>query len=151
MKAKMLTLALCALVLVGCSTIESAQQFMKEMTAVQQAVVKLTGHEETRIMHFNGHVLQVILVNSKYNEMEGEEKEEVTKEIAQTAYDALATKSRIDEVTVIFHIHGNKLGIEYNNSLDSHNFPVADLERAPEGGPSPSPVASSPTAGPSGK
>ena len=119
---------LLALFLPGCAAIEGAQKFMKEMGAVQSAVVKLTGHEDTQVVHLNGHILQVVLINSKYNEMESEKKEKATKEIAQTAWDALATHDGIDEVMVVFHIHDKKMGVvEYNNSLDSHTFPVSEL------------------------
>ena len=121
---------------------KNAKDFYQEMTAVQAAVVKLTGHEETKVVHFNGHILQVVLINSKYNEMEGEEKGKASLEIAQTAYRTLKSKDSIDEVMVVFHIHGTKLGIEYNNSLDSHKFSASELEPDPTPSEAPQPEAS---------
>ena len=133
---RFLPLFFIAVLFIGCSSIENAQAWLKEMQAVQTAVVDHTGHEDTRINQMNGHVLQVVLVNSKYNEMKGEEKEKATKEIAQLAYDTLQTKAGIDQVQVVFHIHEKKMGVvEYNNSLDSHSFPVDELTEA--GGPTP--------------
>lgn len=124
----------------GCASIENAQAWMKEMQAVQAAVVEHTGHEDTRINHMNGHVLQVVLVNSKYNDLKGEEKEKATKEIAQLAYDTLKTKTGIDQVQVVFHIHQKKMGVvEYNNSLDNHSFPVDELKGVDEPAPAPTP------------
>ena len=111
---------------------------MEEMQAVQTAVVEQTGHEDTRINQMNGHVLQVVLVNSKYNDMKGEEKEKATREIAQLAYDTLKTKAGIDQVQVVFHIHEKKMGVvEYNNSLDNHAFPVDELKGGDEPTPTP--------------
>ena len=129
-----------AVLFVGCSSIENAQAWMKEMQAVQTAVVDHTGHKDARINQMNGHVLQVVLVNSKYNDMEGEEKEKATRDIAQLAYDTLKTKTGIDQVQVVFHIHEKKMGVvEYNNSLDSHSFPVDALTGAGEPTPAPTP------------
>ena len=72
---RILPLFFIAVLFIGCSSIESAQAWMEEMQAVQTAVVDHTGHKDTRINQMNGHIIQVVLINSKYNDMKGEEKE----------------------------------------------------------------------------
>ena len=117
---------------------KNAKQFMTEMSAIHAAVVELTDHKETRVNHHNGHTLQIVLINSKYNDMKEKKKEKITKKIALTAYQALTTKDLADEVVVIYHIHGKKFGVEYNNSLDSHKFPVSELaQNTPKASPTP--------------
>ena len=137
---RILPLFFIAVLFIGCSSIESAQAWMEEMQAVQTAVVDHTGHKDTRINQMNGHIIQVVLINSKYNDMKVEEKEKATREIAQLAYDTLKTKTGIDQVQVVFHIHEKKMGVvEYNNSLDNHSFPVDELNQAEEPTPAPTP------------
>jgi hypothetical protein len=141
MKRVLATILFIVLLLPGCSAVGNAKDFMKDMGAVQAAVIKLTEHKDTRVVHLNGHILQIVLMNSKYNDLDDEQKEQASKEIAKTAYSTLQKARGIDEVLVIFHVHNIKMGVvDVNDSRDSYTYPIAELTGAePEVSASPAP------------
>ena len=126
-------LAVSALVLTtACDVAERAVSSVRDLFAVQQAVVKATGHAAVKINLTNGRFLAVAMTNSPFASLPDDARRAKAQAIARVAFDAYPPRASLESVSVVFVKYKVTFFIfTYTDGTDAFTFKPADLTPPP--------------------
>ena len=124
---------LIALVLAaGCDGARRAVSSVRDLHAVQQAVVKATGHTAVRINLTNGRFLTVAMTNAPFASLPDDARRAKARAIAQLAFDTYPPRASLESVSVAFVKYKVTFFIfTYTDAADAFTFKPADLTPQP--------------------
>src|SRR5687768_10092283 len=103
MRHRIHALVVIALVLTAaCDVTERAASSVRDLFAVQQAVVKATGHAAVKINLTNGRFLGVSMTNSPFASLPDDARRAKAQAIARVAFDAYPPRASLEAVSVVF-------------------------------------------------
>ena len=118
-------------VLVSCSATKQVRESLSALGQLQSEAPnkfpqqQITFNITTRA---NGTFLTVRFVNSPWNELPAAEKQAKALEAARWAYATYASRSKLDEVTVVFGTHSSYGGVlNVQSSSGAFQFPAQQL------------------------
>lgn len=126
-------LVVSALVLTAaCDVTERAVSSVRDLFAVQQAVVKATGHAAVKINLTNGRFLRVAMTNSPFATLPDDARRAKAQAIARVAFDAYPPRTSLESVSVVFVKYKVTFFVfTYTDVTDAFTFKPADLTPPP--------------------
>jgi hypothetical protein len=126
-------LVVIALVLTAaCDVTERAVSSVRDLFAVQQAVVKATGHTAVKINLLNGRFLGVSMTNSPFASLPDDARRAKAQAIARVAFDAYPPRASLESVSVVFVKYKVTFFVfTYTDAADAFTFKPADLAPPP--------------------
>jgi hypothetical protein len=116
---------------VACS--KEAREQIGEMKQISTAISGKFNVQNVGIGVTNKHLLQISLINSRFNNFPEDDKNKLAEELAYFAFTKLEKIRNIDEIWVAFTVYKKTLFSEYKNSLDNHVFKVSVLVQTKKG------------------
>jgi hypothetical protein len=122
-----------ALVLTGaCDGARRAVSSVGDLFAVQQAVVKATGHTAVKVNLTNGRFLTVAMTNPPFASLSDDARRAKAQAIAQVAFDTYPARASLESVSVAFVKYKVTFFVfTYTDATDAFTFKPADLTRQP--------------------
>src|SRR5688572_10216840 len=116
----------------ACDVTERAVSSVRDLHAVQQAVVKATGHTAVKAKLANGRFLGVSMTNSPFASLPDDARRAKAQAIAQVAFDAYPPRASLASVSVVFVKYKVSFFIfTYTDATDVFSFTPADLTPQP--------------------
>jgi hypothetical protein len=116
----------------ACDAARSAVSSVGDLVAVQQAVVKATGHTAVKANLTNDRFLGVSMTNSPFAGLPDDARRAKAQAIAQVAYDAYPPRVSLASVSVVFVKYKVSFFIfTFTDATDVFTFKPADLTPQP--------------------
>ena len=133
MRHRIHALVVIALVLTAaCDVTERAVSSVRDLHAVQQAVVKATGHTAVKVNLTNGRFLTIAMTNAPFASLPDDARRAKAQAIAQVAFDTYPPRASLESVSVAFVKYKVTFFIfTYTDAADAFTFKPADLTPQP--------------------
>jgi hypothetical protein len=116
----------------ACDLAGRAVSSVRDLAAVQQAVVKATGHTAVKANLTNGRFLGVAMTNSPFASLPDDARRAKAQAIARVAFDAYPPRASLESVSVAFVKYKVTFFIfTYTDAADAFTFKPADLTPQP--------------------
>ena len=115
-------------ILSGCS--QQLRGQFSEMFRIRKELVRKYNQRDVSIHISNNTDMTVSFINSSFNKLPDEQKQDKAREIALFCVSLLKEDSPVENLTVSFTINKKKfLIVDYTNTLDTYNFKVSELKK----------------------
>lgn len=118
-------------------------KFFGDMMALQSALVQQFGQQDVQVTVFNGGMLSVKFVNSPFNNLSPDARQQKAREIAVFASQHYAGMEGINTISISFPVQKDYGIVHYSSTQQNYNFKTAELMA------SSSPILASPLSAPS--
>lgn len=128
------SLALLCAGLSACKQVKNFGGAFADLMQLQVQLAQKLGHTQLDLQIINGSLLRIEVVNSALSKLPARERQAKSLEIAQFAYNSMASRSLLSNILVVFSTKRSYLLLIHTQVVDSHVlYPVKVLSQNSNG------------------